>query len=477
MEEDTPTASKKIKPDGIDGQGPPEIGNSAGGDESLDFIGRLPDEVLGTIISLLPTKDGARTQAISRRWRPLWRATPLNLDAGSDLTGQDRKCVLFVSKILADHPGPARRFKLPGFRLRNRYAKVDGWLRSRALGGLQELHFSYDIEDPMLRYPLPPSALRFAPTLRVASICSCDFPNQMAPSLRFPCLKQLTLYGVAISQDALHSMLSGCPVLESFLLESNLGVGCLRIKSSSLRSFGFSVSCYGNRGQNPVNLNELIIEDAPCLERLVPLDSNDGRSLVIIRVMRAPKLKILGTLSDGITTLEVGTTVFQKMISLSLTTSMRTVKILALDSCGPNLNSVVDFLRCFPCVQKLYILSHLTKDMKNKRSYNPLDPIECLETHLTEVVLYNYWGMRPDVDFAKFIILNAKVLKKMLFGAFNNGNAKWMASQRRRLQLDNRAAKDARFIFKRDRLYGFTRSDGDTHDLRMDDPFRSYLGR
>jgi hypothetical protein len=109
------------------------LGSGEGEDVAVhpDLISRLPDDILHDIITLIPTSDGARTQAISRRWRPLWRAAPLNLDhRGHSI--QYRKRVTFVAKILADHPGPACRLALPGFRLRDRYAKIDGWLRSPA---------------------------------------------------------------------------------------------------------------------------------------------------------------------------------------------------------------------------------------------------------------------------------------------------------------------------------------------------------
>ncbi|KAK1609324.1 hypothetical protein QYE76_032997 [Lolium multiflorum] len=484
-------APKKRKFDRVDGQKSP--GSSSAGDGvSLDFINSLPDAVLCTIVSLLPTKDGARTQAVSRRWRPLWRSAPLNLVADSTLSGQERKRVVYVSKILAEHPGPALRFEIPYIRERY-YCKTECWLRSQALTNLQELVFGYDADDslPSLRPLLPPSALCFAPTLHVASFGGCRFPdlpaaqslnfphlkelrlsrvtmsNFSAPSLKFPHLKQLTLYGVSISGDALHSMLIGCLSLESLLLENNVGIGHLRISSSTLRSIGFSPPY---KGEDATIFQELVIEDAPRLERLLPLNPDDGpRS---IQVIRAPKLQVLGLLSDGISKLHIGTTVFQELTAISLTTTMHTMRILVIDSIGPNLDSVIGFLRCFPCLERLYVISHLRKEMKNVRKYDPLDPIQCLERHLKKVVLKNYFGNRPDVNFAKFFILNAKVLDEMNFGVFTNCNDKWMSNQHRRLQLDNRASRDARIEFKSSFWSTFT-NNKHTHDLAMADPFEN----
>ncbi|KAK2630852.1 hypothetical protein QOZ80_UnG0722830 [Eleusine coracana subsp. coracana] len=117
-----------------------------------------------------------------------------------------------------------------------------------------------------------------------------------------------------------------------------------------------------------------------------------------------------------------------------------------------------------------FIQSRPMKNMKNVLRYNPSDPIKCLERHLKKMVLKNYDGKKPDVDFAKFFVLNAKVLKKVEFGVLNNCNDKWMANQHRRLQLHNRASEDALFTFKSDYWTTFT-DNKHTHELWMSDPF------
>ncbi|CAN6196718.1 unnamed protein product [Urochloa humidicola] len=76
----------------------------------LDLISGLPDGILGDIISLHPTKDGARTQLLSFRWRYLWRAAPLNVDLYDGDGPLQRYIAGDISRILATHSGPSCRF-------------------------------------------------------------------------------------------------------------------------------------------------------------------------------------------------------------------------------------------------------------------------------------------------------------------------------------------------------------------------------
>ncbi|CAM0948902.1 unnamed protein product [Alopecurus aequalis] len=313
-------ASKKRKFHLIDkGLDPPGSANADDG-ESVDFISRLPDAVLGSIVSLLPTKEGARTQAISRRWRPLWRSAPLNLTAGHGFWSKGLGIAGMITKILSEHPGPARRFAYHRGYYKDCDDKIGGWLSSQTLDNLHELELTY-----------------YLGSLHMAIILNC--------------------------------------------------------------------TCF---------------------------------------------------------------IFLQKMIAVGLTAKIHTMRVLVLDSDGLNLDKVVNFLKCFPCLEKLYFIF---QSMDYVQKHDPLDRIECFELHLKEMVLKNYDGTIPAcIDFTKFFVLNAKVLKEMKIKLVYHRQHKWFANQRRLLRIENRASRDARIELTCGSKDYFTHNSR-THDLSMTDPF------
>ncbi|CAN6212931.1 unnamed protein product [Urochloa humidicola] len=436
-------------------------------EELVDRISLLPDGVLGDIVSLLPTKDGARTQLLSSRWRHVWRAAPLNFD----LPGQP--VVADVSRILAAHPGPCRRFSFNMDRVSyNEYsaakANLDSWLRSPSLNNLQELEFvlGYTLDNPPP--PLPAPVRRFSPTLHVATFERCSFPDN---ALHLPHLRQLSLVQVRISEASLHALLAGCSVLESLLLLSNNGFPRLQILSTSLRSIGVSCSRWGDD-----RLKQLIVEDAPCLERLLFFQASYMAyqdSEIVISVISAPILKILGGLSMKIPRLQLGTTTFQGAKMVSLTTVVHSVEVLALSDVPLSLDAVIDLIQCFPCLEKLYIQ---TIDLGEKntwcRKYRNL--IGTFDIRLKKIVVSHYRGNQSHVNFAKFFVSNAPKLESMRFEIEDRKmSTVWIERQHRLLQIEKRASRDAQFYFV-SRNKSFSRLNArqeQVHDLSTTDPF------
>ncbi|TVU34509.1 hypothetical protein EJB05_16344, partial [Eragrostis curvula] len=377
-------------------------GGDGGGEAGVDRISDLPDVILGSIVSLLPTKDAARTQAIATRWRHIWLAAPLNLDHADLPPG-------VVSHIILAPEGPGR-----GFCLRPNQAWAwpnlfNFWLRSAALDKLQELELWDGLSRPVQALirgepfstvvirllPPPASTFRCSATLRVASFCKCNLVDStfsVDDALRFPQLRQLGLDQVKILEPSLHAMISGSLVLEFLLLNRNFGFARARINSNSLRSIGVCGKPW---------LQELILENAPCLERLINLHP---RMDIRISVTSAPKLETLGFLSH-FSRFVFGGTSIQNGRVVSLSTAVPSVKILAISNQIIDVDMVIDLLKCFPCLEKLYMKNYVSKASDQ---WKHRDVIKYLDIRLKTVVLELNEFMDSHVDVASFFILNAK---------------------------------------------------------------------
>ncbi|KAL6647717.1 hypothetical protein ACP70R_015154 [Stipagrostis hirtigluma subsp. patula] len=385
-------------------------------EERVDRISRLPDGILGDIISLLPTKDGARTRVLSSRWRDLWCTAPLNIDLDvHEMAYQLEIPVDVISRILSTHQGPGRCFSMPGHyidRMDQPSATLDRWLCSPALDSLQELKIY--VGSIFQGGPLPPSAHRFSSTLRVAGFSCCSFPyGNNSSVLHFPLLKHLCLSDVRISEASLHALFASSPVMESLLLSDLRGCSRLRIVLPSIRSIGVSS---GFRG---FQLKHLIIENAPCLERLI---SFGGVHMDMeISVISAPRLYALGGLSYHCPALEFGPTVILGSHCSSLAMVVPSIKL---------------------CIETQ------KAGEKNLWCHRYLDLIGTLDIRLKEIVLINYRGNKSHVNFAKFFVLNARVLESMILESESRKlTTAWIARQRRVLNIENRASRDARIDF------------------------------
>ncbi|XP_047084906.1 F-box/FBD/LRR-repeat protein At1g13570-like [Lolium rigidum] len=429
---------------------------AAAAGEDPDLISLLPDCLLTSILSLLPIDAAARTTALSSRWRRLWPSTPLHL-IDSHLR---RPSADAISDILASHRCNAVRFQL--LLARPSAADLDSWLRALALKHLQHLVLA----PPSEPLRLPPS-FHACRALTAADLTNCRLP---AAAASFPHLANLTLRHAYASPHALHGLLAACPALVSLSLDRVFGCRTLRVRSRSLRSLTVSVSL-ARRLLEADELEDLVVEDAPVLERLLAHDVNWGPSL---HVVHAPRLETLGYFGVGIPALQLGSALFHAMraVRLPAPAEFRSVKTLALEMVDPQVKPVVDFLQCFPCLEALHITSHMVmpRSMETMNGDKTGHLTECLDHHLKKVVLIGYKGRKRELQLAMFLISSARVLEVMKFLCENDCNTTWLTSQRRRLRLENRASLGAQISFEKQRN-SFVRFSKHASNISVVDPF------
>ncbi|XP_059436032.1 F-box/LRR-repeat protein At4g14103-like [Corylus avellana] len=190
----------------------------------------LPEEVLRHILSLLPTRDAARTSVLSKRWEYLWATIP-NLDfrpsLPSDWCKSNRRLLMnFVERVLCLRDSYAiKQFTLSCDVLRDA-ARVNTWISAVVRHNVQELNISlYEIKGEFsLPYCL--FTCKTLTSLHLRMLCILKLPS----TIWFSNLKNLTIENVTFSDEYLTQQFfsGGLPILEKLCL-TDCSWGALKV--------------------------------------------------------------------------------------------------------------------------------------------------------------------------------------------------------------------------------------------------------
>ncbi|TVU42510.1 hypothetical protein EJB05_08921 [Eragrostis curvula] len=425
-------------------------------DDGVDRIGRLPDQILRDVVSRLPAKDAARTGALARRWRGLWRSAPLvlvdehvlpdRLPSARMATGGDdvvsKAVVAAVSRILAAHQGPIRSFHLTRGHMASHEAEAERWLKLLAAKGVQELVF-FNHRWP-LDFPLP-AAIFSCISITHLQLGVWRMPDTAAlpRNTRFPHLKELVLSLIYMRDHDLAFFVEKSPVLESLTIIGSQFPVLLRLVSRSLRCVQLAMF-KGN----------VAVVDAPRLERLLLWMSNDRVEMSRIKIGHAPNLRMLGYWQPEAHELEIGSTVIKESTKVRASTVVPTVRILALevqfDVCK-DVKMVPCFLKCFPNVETLHVYSQEAEPTGKLdiMFWQEAGPIECVHSHVKKFVFQQFGGKRSELMFLKFIAERAQVLKQMfvMMALESFSSEDDMKTKMKLLTMVKWASKDCMLIF------------------------------
>ncbi|KAK3145245.1 hypothetical protein QOZ80_4AG0326130 [Eleusine coracana subsp. coracana] len=356
-----------------------------------DRISALPFALLRNIVSRLPAKDAVRTAVFSRRWRPVWRCSPLvfadihllprrHHPTRADTPG----LVAAISRVLATHPGPFRSVHLVCGYLDAHRLQLARWVQRLADKGVQELVL---VNRPFpLDVPLP-AALFDIGTLTRLYLGIWKFPDTSALArglaVPFPNLRELVLCTIDMESRDLDYLLASSPVLETLgILGSKKGVR-LRLTSQHLRCVQISFC----------QVEGIHVVDCPNLERLFLWGFMDeGACGIRFKIGHAPKLHQLGFLEPGVHMLEIGNTVINPLTNSGIKASPSSmaygVKILGVHSAE----------------------STEVTGKVNLKFWEEAGPIKCIQG-IKSMSFREFQGKRSEVSFLKFFFQNAKALK------------------------------------------------------------------
>ncbi|KAM5576514.1 F-box/LRR-repeat protein [Rosa sericea] len=391
----------------------------------MDRISGLPDEILLSILSLLPLKEAQATSILSRRWQDVWAyCTTLNFDDEKNLARlrlYDKQAlelemcryVNWVDSVLKQHRAlNIERFRVY-FKLDSRSC-IDKWIQFAMRKGVQmlELDFGYSGYLYLPKYRFSNKLLGISETSALKSLCS--------EYIGFNCLKVLDLKTVDVDQEVLQYLMSNCRVLERLSVSDSSTLVNLKVTGHSIA------------------LKYLVIQRCTNIKTIEICDANlvsfvyDGnvRNLVLINLPRLVEVSLSGWythdfleiaffhLSCCLSQLEIlklgYMTAWQKMDPVI--PSLPNLKHLELvfnenENCA--LLHLASFIKKYPYLHTLVL--KLIKYGSKKSPFAKKRAAKCSHDCLKVVEIVGYTGISRDIELVTYLTKTATNLEKIVF--------------------------------------------------------------
>ncbi|RLM73629.1 hypothetical protein C2845_PM15G09050 [Panicum miliaceum] len=230
---------------------------------AADRLSALPDHVLLNVLSCLTSLQAARTSALSRRWRHLWRAVPcIDIDQSEFLRPpRPAAADLRPTRVHAFYDAAKEEHErlLASIELRDRFEDLGDRLSLRhdaSSPPLDALRLRVACDD--FRAAL--KWIRRGLARRPAALflrCDNDYPEDKVKDRRWPCfptayaagsftcrLRTLRLSGLRLTREFADALAAGFPVLEDMQLQE-CRCELRRLASASLKKLSIEFECHG----------------------------------------------------------------------------------------------------------------------------------------------------------------------------------------------------------------------------------------
>ncbi|KAK6122972.1 hypothetical protein DH2020_043289 [Rehmannia glutinosa] len=387
-----------------------------------DIISQLPDDILISIITRIPTKDALRSSILSKRWRNLFRFVPaFNFFCDhrySDPTCHSKAILEGVHGLLERHHAFIRSFHLCCCLTESCTHPLEQCIYSLGKLGIENLSLWTPKNWSTTRVvSFSCHLLSHMPSLKHFTLKSCF----LQPNLKNPCnsLKTLKLSKVKGPPGYLECILSNCLNLCSLAIKDcqvpsklcfhgpNLQLKCIVIHecegvkeielyASNLMTFEFKFD-----SDEMVNF---IFDYVPQLQNIYLCLLENGMPSLCRRLGQdLPHLKTLlvqymgDPFEDG--GIDMGITMFNNLNRLELNISYLSTF---------NLFSLIPLLHGCPLLQELHL-------SVRPRYYNLLDEEKhvVLHPHLKNVEINGFGGTKHEIEFALYILKSAVRLQLM----------------------------------------------------------------